>query len=55
MDDKTLIKLMKIADKMKADKIDKDAVKEKHKDLAKGKSMTDAQFLKYLRELHGIK
>jgi len=50
--DKIVETLKKITDKMKADKDKKETIKEKHTD--KGK-MTDAQFLKYLRELHGIK
>ena len=42
-------------DKLKADKQSKETITKKHTDLAKGKPMTDAQFLKYLRELHGVK
>jgi hypothetical protein len=42
-------------DKLKVEKQSKEAITKKHTVLAKGKSMTDAQFLKYLRELHGIK
>ena len=42
-------------DKLKIDKQSKEAITKKHTDIAKGKSMTDAQFLKYLRELHGVK
>ena len=60
MDDKTSIKLMKITDKMKADKTDKESKKEivkKWREVkkAKGSDLTNAQLLQLILEVLDIK